>query len=207
MSLQISSRYGNSPDYFGRADYIENRLQGATDDQILSFLNNNRSVLLERNRQGQADGLYEQILSNRVPDTPNFPEPPTPELTLDPRIGDLKTQLSQSNQKIGALTNAYNASTQSYNDQLKLMQSNIDGYVKQIGGYQNQINLMDQRLLEQAKNAKQFKKMDTKYLLNNKAAGIRLKRTKKSRLGLNTLGTSGLNRRNRSPLNISNVNL
>lgn len=207
MSLQISSRYGNSPDWFGHQDYIENRLQGVTDDQILSFLNNNRSLLREQNRQGQADGLYEQILNNRVPNAPDFPEPSTPELTLDPRIGDLQSQLGESNRKIGQLTSAYNASTKSYNDQLKLMQGNIEGYVKQIGGYQDQINMMDKRLLEQAKNAKQFKKMDTKYLLNNKAAGIRLKRTKKSRLGLNTLGTSGLNRRNRGPLNISNVNL
>lgn len=206
MALQISSRYGASPDWFGHQDYIENRLQGASDDQILSFLNANRSLLRERNRQGVADGLYEQILSNRVTGAPDFPEP-TPEFTLDPRIGDLQAQLGESNRRISDLTTAYDASTKSYNDQLKLMQGNIEGYVKQIGGYQDQINMMDKRLLEQAKNAKQFKKMDTKYLLNNKAAGIRLKRTKKSRLGLNTLGTSGLNRRNRGPLKISNVNL
>jgi hypothetical protein len=49
--------------------------------------------------------------------------------------------------------------------------------------------------------------MDTQYLTNNNASGIRLRRSKRFKSGDFALGASGLNRKNRAPLKISNVNL
>ena len=61
--------------------------------------------------------------------------------------------------------------------------------------------------MDNAQKAKQFKQMDTQYLTNNSASGIRLRRSKKFKSGDFALGASGLNRKNRAPFKIRNVNL
>lgn len=132
---------------------------------------------------------------------------PPPELTVDPRIGTLETELETANTNLENLQNLYNTSTENYLTQVDQLRGDIRGYEDQIGGYRDQVSDLSTQLLEQAKRAKQFKQMDTQYLSNNNAAGIRLRRSKKFRSGDFALGTSGLNRKNRSPLKISNVNL
>ena len=133
--------------------------------------------------------------------------PTAPELTVDPRIGNLEGELETANTNLENLQNLYNTSNENYLNQVDQLRGDISGYEDQIGSYRDQVSDMSSQLLEQAQNARQFKKMDTQYLSNNTASGIRLRRSKKFRSGDFALGTSGLNRKNRSPLKISNVNL
>ena len=134
-------------------------------------------------------------------------QPDPPELTVDPRIGNLQGAIQTANTNLQNLQDTFNESNQRYQTQIEGLRGDISGYEQQIGDYRGQIDDMSNRLLEQAQNARQFKRMDTEYLSNNTASGIRLRRSKKFRSGDFALGTAGLNRRNRSPLQISNVNL
>ena len=129
------------------------------------------------------------------------------EFTVDPNIGNLQNAVQTANTNLQNLQNTFNESNQTYLTQIEGLRGELSGYEKQIGDYRGQIDDMSNRLLEQAQNARQFKRMDTEYLSNNTASGIRLRRSKKFRSGDFALGTSGLNRKNRSPLQISNVNL
>lgn len=133
--------------------------------------------------------------------------PVTPELTVDPKIGNLQRKVKSANTNLQNLQNTFDKSNLEYQTQIGDLREDISGYKEQIGDYRGQIDEMSDRLLEQAQNARQFKQMDTEYLSNNTASGIRLRRSKKSRSGGFALGTAGLNRKNRSPLKISNVNL
>ena len=206
MSLKISSAFGASGDFFGHQDYYAARALGVSDRDILAHLDKNPQLLRGRNQKGGGN-LYDQISANAVPDNPSMPQPQDPQLNLDPRVGDLTNQLAISNTKLENLTKAYERDAAAYQENLGFLRKDIDTYVDQISGYQDQIGRLDQRLIDQAKKAKQFKKMDTQYLTGNTASGIRLRRSRKARLGLNALGTGSLNRRNRQPLKISNVNL
>lgn len=206
MSLKISSAFGLSEDFFGHQDYYVARALGITNKDILAHLDKNPQLLRGENVKG-GKGLYDAIAADAVPEDPRYPQPQDPGLTLDPRVGDLSKQLTISNTKLENLTKQYEKDAAAYQQNLGFLRKDIDSYVDQIGGYQDQIGRLDQRLLDQAKQAKQFKKMDTQYLTGNTASGIRLRRSRKARLGLNALGTGSLNRRNRQPLKISNVNL
>ena len=142
--------------------------------------------------------IIDEILKNQSP---------TPELTIDPNIGNLQSEVQTANTNLQNLQNTFNESNQRNQTQIEGLRGDITGYEQQIGDYRGQIDDMSNRLLEQAQNARQFKRMDTEYLSNNTASGIRLRRSKKFRSGDFALGTAGLNRKNRSPLQISNVNL
>lgn len=167
---------------------------------------------------GQAP-KYTGPSSPKAPSAPSAPDlksiienitnnsPATPELTIDPNIGNLQNAVQTANTNLQNLQNTFNESNQRYQTQIEGLRGDISGYEQQIGDYRSQIDDMSNRLLEQAQNARQFKRMDTEYLSNNTASGIRLRRSKKFKSGDFALGTAGLNRKNRSPLKISNVNL
>ena len=127
------------------------------------------------------------------------------------RIDDLTNQISAQNtlaaENMNQFQNMYNESSAAYRDQIGGLQDRIGSYESQIGGYQSSIDNLRRQLDERAQAAKQFKLMDTQHLSNNSATGIRFRRSKKFRTGQFALGTAGLNRKNRSPLKISNVNL
>lgn len=128
-------------------------------------------------------------------------------LTVDPRIGTLEDSLKASNQQISNMQQAYNNTNTDYRKNIERLRGEIGGFEDQIGGYQSEIQNMSQQLIDQAAKAKQFKLMDTQYLAPNNASGIRLRRSRKRKSGAFALGASGLNRKNRSPLQISSVNL
>lgn len=134
-------------------------------------------------------------------------QPTPPNLTIDPSIGSLEPEVQTATNTLEELQNTYNQQNEGFVKEIEQLRGDIGGYEEQIGKYRDQVSDMSSQLLEQAKNARQFRNMDTSYLTNKTASGIRLRRSKKFRSGDFALGTSGLNRRNRSPLQISNVNL
>ena len=211
--LRISTSYGDSTEFFGGKDFAAARQLGASDQDILNFLNKNKDKLRGHHVPG-GGGLYDNLkagtidsfLSHLLPPKQTTPTP-TPTLTVDPRIGDLQSALTISNERLKNLQTQFDKESQNYQTNLSSLRSDISGFESQIGGYQNQITDMSKQLVAQAEKAKQFKLMDTQYLNPNNAAGIRLKRSKKFRSGDFALGTAGLNRKNRSPLQIKSVNL
>ena len=212
LGLRISTAYGDSQDHFGGKDFVAARQLGASDQDILNWLNKNKDKLRMQNVPG-GGGLYDNIKAGTV-DTylahllpPKDTTPPTPTHTVDPRIGDLQDELKISNDKLTALQGQFKTQGDTYQSNLKNLRSDITGFETQIGNYQNQITDMSKQLVAQAEKAKQFKLMDTQYLNPNNAAGIRLRRSKKFKSGDFALGTAGLNRKNRSPLKINSVNL
>lgn len=210
---KLSTQYGASKDFFGHKDYYAARDQGKTDKQIRNFLKRNPNLLGSGNKKGKEKGLYEQIVSGKANklylgiNKPKPTKPVDPKLTVDPRITSLEDQVTQSKATIEGLTDQLNTATQAYGSSIGTLQGQIGNYATQISNYQSQIGRLDDRLMESAKTANQIKKTDTEYLTGNRARGIRLRRSRKARLGINTLGTSSLNRKNRQSLQIGNVNL
>ena len=64
--VQISSKWGADPAYFGHEDYFRNIEAGATPSQIMDFLNENINLLRMGNVPG-GGGLYDQLLAGSVP--------------------------------------------------------------------------------------------------------------------------------------------
>jgi hypothetical protein len=147
----------------------------------------------------------EDIISRIINDRSD--QPAQPDLTVDPRIGNLEGQLQDATTDLTNLQDTYNQSNENYLTQIGGLRDQIGGYEDQIGQYQTDISDLSTQLLENARKAKQFKQMDTQYLTNNNASGIRLRRSKRFKSGDFALGASGLNRKNRAPFKISNVNL
>jgi len=175
-----------------------------------------RSLLIKRAKeQRRIDKLKLQIRNGGAPSmtTQELVDqilkgmPQLPELTVDPRIGTLEDSLKASNQQISNMQQSYNNRNAEYRKNIERLRGEIGGFEDQIGGYQSEIQNMSQQLIDQATKAKQFKLMDTQYLAPNNASGIRLRRSRKRKSGAFALGASGLNRKNRSPLQISSVNL
>lgn len=212
-SFKLSTKYGASKKKFGHKDYYAARDQGKTDKQIRNYLKRNPTLLGSGNARGKKKGLYEQIVSGRANKLylgikqPKPTKPVDPKLTVDPQITSLQDQVSKSQDTIKGLTNQLNTATQAYDTSIDTLQGQIEGYADQISNYQSQIGRLDERLIESARAANQLKKTDTEYLTGNRARGIRLRRSRKAQLGINTLGTSSLNRKNRQSLQIGNVNL
>lgn len=211
----ITTGMGIDAKYFGGQDYIANRNAGVSDAEILQFLQQNPGRLRGRHQIG-GGGIYDQIKSGTVPShltqyinlPDEAPEVVDPGLTVDPRIGELEGLVGNQSTQITNLTNQIKQNTANYNERIGNLQSLLASNANQITNYQSQIGQLDQRLLEQARQAKQIKKTDTEYLSGNKALGIRLRRSRKARLGIGAaLGTAALNRKNRQALQIGNVNL
>ena len=127
------------------------------------------------------------------------------------RIDQLSDQIAAQNDRsaenMNEILGMYNQSSSAYRDQIGGLQDRIGSFENRIGGYQTSIDDLRGQLNERSQAAKQFKLMDTQHLSNNTASGIRFRRSKKFKTGQFALGTAGLNRKNRSPLKISNVNL
>ena len=191
----FSTSRGNSS-LFGHKDYHHALSTGASDKEILAFLDANQNLLYSGNKRG-AGGLYDEIKA-RIPTDPG--------LKVDPRIGNLEQQLQASNQQLANFQSLYNQSAKTYQTNLDSLQGAVQSYQGQISGYQNQISNLDKRLTEQAAKANQFKLMDTQYVTGNDSSGVRLRRSKAAREGLNILGASGFNRKNRSQLSIKSLN-
>ena len=194
---RINPLAGNSVDRYGHADYQDSIGRGATNQQILDYLDQRPDLLFERNRKGVQGGLYEHILG-RIPKS---------EQKIDPQIADLQNQLTASKTELQGFKDRFDDNQRNYTNQIASLRSNLGNYTSQISNYQDQISRLDQRLLEQTRKANQFKNMDTQYLTGNKAAGIRLRKSRKRRLGISSLGTASLNRKNRPQLQIGNVNV
>lgn len=194
---RINPLAGNSVDRYGHADYEDSIGRGATNQEILDYLDRSPHLLWDRNKKGVQGGLYEHILG-RIPKA---------DLKIDPEISDLRNKLSIAETDLAAFKKRYDDNQTNYKGQIADLRTNIGNYTSQISNYQDQIGRLDQRLLEQARKAKQFQNMDTQYLTGNKAAGIRLRKSRKRRLGISSLGTASLNRKNRPQLQIGNVNV
>lgn len=65
----ISTEYGESADYFGHKDYYAARDSGKTDEEILSYLDQNADQLRGRNRKGGGN-LYDSIADGSIGYTP-----------------------------------------------------------------------------------------------------------------------------------------
>ena len=212
-SFKLGTKRGASKIKFGHKDYYAARDEGKTDKQIRNYLKRNPTLLGSGNARGKKGGLYDQIASGKANklylgiNNPEPTKPVNPKLKVDPQITSLQDQVNQSKATIKGLTDQLNTATQAYGSSIGTLQGQIGGYADQISNYQSQIGRLDERLMESAKAANQIKKTDTEYLTGNRASGIRLRRSRKARLGINTLGTSALNRKNRQSLQIGNVNL
>ena len=64
--VQISSKWGADPAYFGHEDYFRNIEAGATPSQIMDFLDENINLLRMGNVPG-GGGLYDQLKAGNVP--------------------------------------------------------------------------------------------------------------------------------------------
>ena len=212
-NFKLSTKRGASKKFFGHKDYYAARDQGKTDKQIRNYLKRNPTLLGSGNVRGKKGGLYDQIASGRANklylgiNKPEPAKPVDPKLKVDPRITSLENQVTESKDTIKGLTNELKTATANYGSNISTLQDQIGTYASQISNYQSQIGRLDERLMESSKTANQIKKTDTEYLTGNRARGIRLRRSRKARLGINTLGTSSLNRKNRQSLQIGNVNL
>ena len=79
---EITAAWGESPDYFGRADLLATRAMGYSESEIQSWLDEqleeNPDILRDRNQPGRAGGVYEAVRSgtplNRSYPTPNVTE-------------------------------------------------------------------------------------------------------------------------------------
>ena len=108
---------------------------------------------------------------------------------------------------IGGLRTDINNQKADYDRQIGGLQGTLETYGGLMTGYQNQITGLRDDLRKAQEQANQLKIRDTRYIADNSAGGVRLKRSNKFNSGAFAMGTGQLNRNFKSPLSISNVNL
>ena len=133
---------------------------------------------------------------------------------LQTEIDRLAGQLSSANTTIGGyettiggLRTDINNQKADYDRQIGGLQGTLETYGGLMTGYQNQITGLRDDLRKAQEQANQLKIRDTRYIADNSAGGVRLKRSNKFNSGAFAMGTGQLNRNFKSPLSISNVNL
>lgn len=214
-SLGISTAAGASSQYFGHKDYYAAKNKGFSDRDILQYLDANPNVLRGNNRKG-GGRLYDEISGGNFSsnDDGMLRNQQSPNIRITPAgakggaSGSSSSGGGGSNvSDIDRLRSQFDQSSLNYQNDITSLRNQVGNYQGQISSYQDQIRALDSRLLEQSRLAKQFQQMDTRYLSNNQASGIRLRRSKRAKAGMNAMGTSALSRRNRRQLSIGNVNL
>lgn len=126
---------------------------------------------------------------------------------LDPKLGSDANNVDTKSSDLADLAKAFTELASGYQSKIDDQASTIKGYEDDIGGYQSDLSDMAEKLKDTSASAKEFQRFDTQYLSNNTAGGVRLRRSKNFRKNLFALGASGLNRKNRTPFKVSNVNL
>lgn len=126
---------------------------------------------------------------------------------LTGELGDANTTISGYETTIGGLREDIDNQKIDYDRQIGGLQGTLETYGGLMTGYQNQITGLRDDLRKAQEQANQLKIRDTRYIADNSAGGVRLKRSNKFNSGAFAMGTGQLNRNFKSPLSISNVNL
>ena len=113
----FSTQYGISDEYFGHADYHEAKKAGASDQQILSYLQSNPSVLRGGNVQGKG-GLFDEIKKS-----------------ADTSSAGYQGQISAAESE----RDRYKDRIDDYSREISGLRDQITGFNTQIGGYQADI--------------------------------------------------------------------
>ena len=127
--------------------------------------------------------------------------------TLTDDLGRANTTIDDYEETIGYLQSTIKDDRDEYNNRISGLQDTLNDYSGLMTGYQSQITGLRDDLREAQKQANQLKIRDTRYIADNSAGGVRLKRSNKFNSGAFAMGTGQLNRNFKSPLSISNVNL
>tara|TARA_B100000085_G_scaffold205297_3_gene188881 strand:- start:3674 stop:4594 length:921 start_codon:yes stop_codon:yes gene_type:complete len=128
---QFSAEYGQSGDWFGHADYVEAKKQGASDRDIISFLDENPNLLRSWNVKG-GGGLYDQVAKSAKSSADAYQED----------IDTYKTQASTyKDQAAKATTQAetYRTAAGQFKDAADLFKGEIDSYKEKIADYDERI--------------------------------------------------------------------
>jgi len=150
------------------------------------------------NLKGLLKSILDRDLSNRTPD-----------LTIDSKLdpNKLTPTITGANNELDKMAAGFDKNFSDYQKQIDALNKSISGYKADISGYKTDITDMAGELKKTIDNNNKFTPfLDTQYLGNNSAGGVRLRRSKKFRKGDFALGTAGLRRENRAKLKVSNVN-
>ena len=124
-----------------------------------------------------------------------------------PGLADKADNVDTKSSGMSDVAEAINKAFTGYQSQIDDQANTIRGYQSDIEGYESDLSDIAEQLRNQSASAKEFQRFDTQYLNNNTASGVRLRRSKNFRRNLFALGASGLNRKNRTPFKVNNVNL
>lgn len=113
----FSTQYGVSDEFFGHADYNEAKKAGASDQQILSYLQSNPNVLRGGNVQGKG-GLFDQVKKSADTSSAAYQ-------------GQISTAESERDR--------YKDRVDDYSREISGLRDQITGYNTQIGGLQSDI--------------------------------------------------------------------
>lgn len=156
-------------------------------------------------------------IDSTIPQSVAAPEPtPEPEpFDYDALVASLTESISTPFQgqidtltdQLGQANNIIIDNKNDYNTRISELQDTINDYSQLMTGYESKMAGMRDSLRRAQKQANQLKIRDTRYIADNSAGGVRLKRSNKFNSRAFAMGTAQLNRDFKSPLSISNVNL
>ena len=121
---QYSSEYGMNPDFFGHKDYWEAKRTGASDADILEFLDSNPGVLRFGNVAG-AGGLYDEVKASAKSESDKY------QGQIDTAKGEAATYKGERDR--------YAERMGEYDQTISGLRDQITGYNTQIGGLQSDI--------------------------------------------------------------------
>ena len=156
MSRSFSTAYGNSDKRFGHKDYYEAKRQGASDQEILSWLDRNTHLLYEGNRKGGKGGLHDQIASAAAASAAHSSN-------NNQELTDLRAQSKLHDSKIAD----YDKRIAEYDKKILDKDTAISGYKLQVddltGKYKDALATSTQYAQERDDYAKQFRDASDKY--------------------------------------------
>ena len=156
MSRSFSTAYGNSDKRFGHKDYYEAKRQGASDQEILSWLDRNTHLLGPGNRKGGKGGLHDQIASAAAASVAHSN-------SNNQELTDLKAAAKLHDQKIAD----YDKRITDYDKKILDKDTEISGYKIKVedltGKYEDALSTSNQYAKERDDYQKQFREASDKY--------------------------------------------
>lgn len=147
--MAISTQYGGSPDRFGQADYDVAKVQGLSDLQILTWMNQNLDKVDETNLPGGSGGLYDQVLGGIQQEQDARIQRLNDELDLQQiqyrnRFTELEAEALGQQKDYQQQLQQYQVQARTQQEQLQQYQAQArtqqEVYQQQLQQYQNQAN-------------------------------------------------------------------
>lgn len=163
---RFSTAYGQSPDYFGGEDYKAAKASGASDSEILGWLDQNRGLLREQNVPG-GGGLYDQIKA--AAGTAVASKPVDPAAGFEAVLGRYKEQFDRMTQSLNEAISGRGAIQSQYE---KTLADTRAGYDRERADFQARLNSLQQQAEEATSQANQYRDEASSYQLDRLRRGV-----------------------------------